>query len=143
MAVFTPVSASDAGALLRGYDIGELTALEAIAEGVENTNYRLETTGGRFVLTLFEGRTDEASLPFCLGLTDHLALRGFPAPRPVEDRAGGWLSRVNGRPAAIIEWKGEHRARQRVEVVARRLEYQADDRLAAVVQDQHLVTEPG
>lgn len=105
MAVFTPVSVSDAGALLRGYDIGEVKTLEAIAEGVENTNYRLETTAGRFVLTLFEGRTDEASLPFCLGLTDHLALRGFPAPRPVEDRAGGWLSRVNGRPAAIIEWK--------------------------------------
>lgn len=105
MAVFTPVSDADADALLRGYDIGALKGLEAIAEGVENTNYRLETTAGRFVLTLFEGRTDEASLPFCLGLTDHLAQRGFPAPRPIEDRAGGWLNRVAGRPAAVIEWK--------------------------------------
>ena len=105
MAVFTPVSIDEARAFLTGYDLGEAVELAPIAEGVENTNYRLETERARFVLTLFEGRTDEASLPFCLGLTAHLAARGFPAPRPVEDRAGGWLGRLNGRAAAVIEWK--------------------------------------
>lgn len=67
MAVFTPVSIADAEAFLAGYDIGEVVELTPIAEGVENTNYRLDTTRGRFVLTLFEGRTDEASLPFVWG----------------------------------------------------------------------------
>jgi len=105
MAVFTPVADDQARAFLAGYQLGELIELAPIAEGVENTNYRLETQQGRFVLTLFEGRTDEASLPFCLGLTAHLAGRGFPAPRPVEDRSGGWLGRLNGRAAAVIEWK--------------------------------------
>lgn len=105
MAVFTPVSIEEAKAFLAGYELGEVVELAPIAEGVENTNYRLETARGRFVLTLFEGRTDEASLPFCLGLTAHLAGRGFPAPRPVEDRSGGWLGRLNGRAAAVIEWK--------------------------------------
>lgn len=105
MAVFTPVSIADAKAFLAGYDIGEVVELTAIAEGVENTNYRLDTTRGRFVLTLFEGRTDEASLPFCLGLTAHLASRGFPCPTPIEDRSGAWLGRLNGRAAAVIEWK--------------------------------------
>ena len=105
MAVFTPVSIADAEAFLAGYDIGEVVELTAIAEGVENTNYRLDTTRGRFVLTLFEGRTDEASLPFCLGLTAHLASRGFPCPTPIEDRSGAWLGRLNGRAAAVIEWK--------------------------------------
>lgn len=105
MAVFTPVADDQARAFLAGYQLGELIELVPIAEGVENTNYRLETQQGRFVLTLFEGRTDEASLPFCLGLTAHLAARGFPAPRPIEDRSGGWLGRLNGRAAAVIEWK--------------------------------------
>lgn len=89
---------------LRGYGVGDLVSLHAIAEGVENTNYRLETTTGRFVLTLFEGRTDAAALPFCLGLTDHLAAAGYPAPRPVRDRSGGWMGGLNGRPAAVIDW---------------------------------------
>ena len=109
MAVFTPVSLKEARAFLAGYDLGEVVELTAIAEGVENTNYRLETQDGahrrRFVLTQFEGRTDEASLPFCLGLTAHLAGRGFPCPTPIEDRSGGWLGRLNGRAAAVIEWK--------------------------------------
>ncbi|WP_292227860.1 homoserine kinase [Brevundimonas sp.] len=105
MAVFTPVSIDEAKGFLAGYDLGEVVELTPIAEGVENTNYRLETENGRFVLTLFEGRTDEASLPFCLGLTAHLAARGFPCPTPIEDRSGAWLGRLNGRAAAVIEWK--------------------------------------
>ncbi len=92
MAVFTPVTLDQAQTWLAGYELGRAVELAPIAEGVENTNYRLETDRGRFVLTLFEGRTDEASLPFCLGLTAHLAQRGFPAPRPVADRSGGSFS---------------------------------------------------
>ena len=104
MAVFTSVSDDQARAFLTAYAVGGFRSLHAIAEGVENTNYRLETTAGRFVLTLFEGRTDAASLPFCLGLTDHLAGAGYPAARPVRDRTGGWIGELNGRPAAVIDW---------------------------------------
>ncbi|WP_396595388.1 homoserine kinase [Brevundimonas sp. R86498] len=104
MAVFTPVSDGQARAFLNAYDLGPFQSLHPIAEGVENTNYRLETDGAVHVLTLFEARTDAASLPFCLGLTDHLAGGGFPAPRPVRDRTGQWIGTLNGRPAAVIEW---------------------------------------
>jgi len=104
VAVFTSVSDDQARAFLRDYELGELIALHPIAEGVENTNYRLETAGARHVLTLFEARTDEGSLPFCLGLTEHLAAQGYPAPRPVRRRDGAWVATLNGRPAAVIEW---------------------------------------
>ena len=104
MAVFTPVTDEQARAFLADYPLGAFASLHPIAEGVENTNYRLETEGGRHVLTLFEARTDAASLPFCLGLTDHLAGRSFPAPRPVRNQAGDWIGTLNGRPAAVIEW---------------------------------------
>jgi len=105
MAVFTPVTEAEARTYLRTYDLGELRELTPIAEGVENTNYRLETTAGRFVLTLFEHRTRADALPFCLGLTNHLADRGYPAPRPMPDRAGAWIGQLNGRAASIIEWR--------------------------------------
>lgn len=105
MAVFTPVSDGEAAGFLDGYDLGGLVALTPIAEGVENTNYRLETDRGLFVLTLFEGRTEASALPFCLGLTDHLAAAGLPAARPMADEDGGWIGRLNARPAAIVEWR--------------------------------------
>jgi len=104
MAVFTPVTDDQARVWLEGHTVGDFVSLHAIAEGVENTNYRLETSKGRFVLTLFEGRTDAASLPFCLGFTDHLAAQGFPAARPVRDRSGEWIGTLNGRSAAVVEW---------------------------------------
>lgn len=104
MAVFTPVDLDDARVFLRDYDLGEARSLAPIAEGVENTNYRLDTTRGRYVLTLFERRTDAAGLPFCLGLTGHLAAQGFPSAMPVGRRGGGWIGELNGRPAAVVEW---------------------------------------
>ena len=104
MAVFTPVSDAEARNFLDAYDLGDLVALTPIAEGVENTNYALQAGAGRFVLTLFEGRTDAAALPFCLGLTDRLADAGLPTARPVRDRSGSWLGTLNGRCAAVVEW---------------------------------------
>ncbi len=71
---------------------------------MENTNYRLETDQGQFVLTLFEGRTDETALPFCLGLTRHAAERGLPCARALVDADGQSIGRLNGRPAAILDW---------------------------------------
>ena len=104
MAVFTTVEAADAEPFIRRFGLGPLHALTPIAEGVENTNYRVDADQGRFVLTLFEGRTDESALPFCLGLTAHAADGGLPCARPLRDTSGDAIGRLNGRPAAILEW---------------------------------------
>ena len=109
MAVYTPVSADDLAAFLGGYDVGEATSFKGIAEGVENSNFLLETSGGssgagRFILTLYEKRVAEADLPWFLALMGHLAARGLPVPGPVADRQGRTLQRLNGRPACLIEF---------------------------------------
>jgi len=105
VAVFTPVSDDQARAFVAGYpSLGDFVSLHAIAEGVQNTNYRLETSTGRYVLTLFEQWTETESLPFCLGFTDHLADKGFPAARPVRAHDGQWVGELNGRAAAVVEW---------------------------------------
>lgn len=104
MAVFTPVDEADIEPLMRRLGLGRVRDLVPIAEGVENTNFRLETDQGRFILTLFERRTDEAGLPFCLGLTGHAADHGLPCARPLKDAEGRDLFRVNGRPAAVLDW---------------------------------------
>ncbi len=104
MAVFTPVEEAEANPFIRRFGLGPVRALTPIAEGVENTNYRLDTDQGRFVLTLFEGRTNETALPFCLGLTRHAAERGLPCARALTDAEGRSIGRLNGRPAAILNW---------------------------------------
>lgn len=101
MSVFTTVTPDDLRAWLRGYDVGDLLDLQGIAAGIENTNYFVTTSGGRYVLTLFEKLT-AAELPFYLNLMTHLAQHGVPSAYPVADRKGCTLSRLNGKPAALV-----------------------------------------
>jgi homoserine kinase type II len=104
MAVYTQVSAEALSALLEQYDAGSLTSAKGIAEGVENSNYLVDTTTGRFILTLYEKRVDSADLPFFMALLDHLAGKGLPVPRAIRDRTRRQIQQVAGRPACLIEF---------------------------------------
>lgn len=102
MAVYTTVSDESLAAFLDQYDLGTPRSFKGIAEGVENSNYYLETDQGRFILTLFERRADPADLPYFIALKQHLAEKGFPCPAPVESRTGETLQTLEGRPALIV-----------------------------------------
>ena len=104
MAVYTRVSAELLAEFVRGYDIGTPISFKGIAEGVENSNYFLETTTGRYFLTLYEKRVVEDELPYFIALMTHLADKGLPVPRPISDRRGVVLQRLAGRPACLIEF---------------------------------------
>ncbi len=101
MSVYTHVSETQLAEWLRGYSVGRLAALEPVAAGIENTNYFVTTTQGRYVLTLFE-RLAAAELPFYLGLMAHLARHGIPCPAPMADLSDQYLSSLNGKPAALV-----------------------------------------
>ena len=108
MAVFTEVPFDTARDLIARLNIGELTALEGCAGGIENTNYFADTTQGRYVLTLFE-RLNFEQLPFYLQLMKHLAQRGIPVPDPQADAAGTILHRLLDKPAAVVNrLRGRH-----------------------------------
>jgi homoserine kinase type II len=102
MAVYTDVSDEELADFVADYDIGGLVSFKGIAEGVENSNYLLETEAGRFILTLYEKRVNEADLPFFLALMTHLAGKGISTPLPVKARSGVALNRLAGRPAVIV-----------------------------------------
>lgn len=55
MSVFTPVPESVLADWLKDYAIGRLVELAGISAGVQNSNFFVTTTLGRYVLTLFEG----------------------------------------------------------------------------------------
>jgi len=81
MSVFTPVTPDALDQWLSNYAIGHLIELRGISEGVQNSNFFVTTSLGRYVLTLFE-TLSHAELPFYLHLMAHLARHGLPVPVP-------------------------------------------------------------
>ena len=102
MAVYTTISAPEAQSLLDQLQLGQLTHLQGIQGGIENTNYFVDSTRGSFVLTLFE-RLSHAQLPFYLELMRHLAQKGVAVPAPHANAAGEILFTVAGKPAALVD----------------------------------------
>lgn len=102
MAVYTRFTAEAFSEFLSAYDIGCPLELSEIADGVENSNYALNTDKGRFVLTLFEKRTDPSELPYFVGLMEHLGRKGFPCPLPVSGMDGSALHEIADKPALIV-----------------------------------------
>ena len=104
MAVYTDISDDELATLLADFDLGQAIAFKGIAEGVENSNFLLETDVGRYILTLYERRVRAEDLPYFLNLLTWLADHGFPSARPVADREGRVLKTVRGKPAAMVEF---------------------------------------
>lgn len=104
MAVYTHVSAEALSQFLTRYDVGDLVSAKGIAEGVENSNYLIDTTQGRYILTLYEKRVAAGDLPFFMALLDHLAARGLPVPPAIKDRTGAEIQTLEGRAACLIKF---------------------------------------
>src|SRR5579862_2062964 len=102
MAVYTDIGFEELEGLLASYDIGLPLAFKGIAEGVENSNFYLQTDRGAFILTLYEKRVKIDDLPFFLGLMEHLAARGLTCPQPLRARNGDQWTMLKGRAAAIL-----------------------------------------
>lgn len=104
MAVYTEVRDDEIVSLLKDYDVGEFVEKTPILAGVENTNYRIETTTGPYILTLFERRVHEDDLPFFMALMSHLEGKGMPVAAPILDKSKASIRQVAGKSAALIRF---------------------------------------
>jgi homoserine kinase type II len=101
MSVYTEVGRDDLIAFLAQYAVGELVSFEGISEGIENTNYFVDTTEGRFVLTLFEQHEFD-ELSYFLDVMTFYYQQGIPSAHPAADKNGDYLKTLCGRPAALV-----------------------------------------
>ncbi len=106
MAVFTPIELEDIAQWIdQDFNIGQASEIRGIHGGIENSNFFLDTTKDgkkqEYVLTIFERLTTQ-QLPFYLELMRHLANKGVPVPKPIENKQGDILFTLKGKPAAIV-----------------------------------------
>lgn len=101
MSVFTLPAFDTLARWLDHYSIGRLIEFEGIAGGVQNSNFFVTTTLGRYVLTLFEN-IERAELPYYLHLMAHLARHGLPVPAPIANRDNEYLGTLADKPAVLV-----------------------------------------
>ena len=104
MAVYTKLSENNLKDFFSKYNLGKLLTYKGIKEGIENTNYFIQTEKGKFVLTLYEKRVDEKDLPFFISLMKNLFDNKFPSPEPIINKNGNYISEISGKKAAVISF---------------------------------------
>lgn len=108
MAVYTRITEHELRDRLSLFNIGTLVSFEGISDGVENSNYHLFTTGGRYILTLFEKRVNAEELPFFISYMRHLRQSGIACPAAEKTRTGQDVFTLAGRPAIITTFLEGH-----------------------------------
>ncbi|MEN9856245.1 MAG: hypothetical protein RLZZ157_1371, partial [Pseudomonadota bacterium] len=99
--VYTDPTDDELAMLLAGWGLSAPLTFKGIAEGVQNSNFLLETAQGRFIMTIYEKSVALNDLPFYLGATQQAAANGLPAARPVETKGGQSIQTIRAKPCAL------------------------------------------
>ena len=104
MAIYTKLSENNLKEFFLKYNLGKLLNYTGIQEGIENTNYFIQTDTGKFILTVYEKRVEEKDLPFFMGLMKNLFDANFPSPEPIINKNGNYVTEISGKKAAVVSF---------------------------------------
>ena len=104
MAVYTKLNEEQIIDFLKLYNIGTLIHFNGITEGIENSNFYLQTSKGKYILTIFEKRVDQQDIPFFINIMKYLSNKNFLCPNPVSDIKKNYLQLLQNKPALIVSF---------------------------------------
>ena len=102
MAVHTKLSQANIKNILKNYNLGRLSNFNGITEGIENTNYLLETEENKFIITIFEKRVDPSLIPFYFEVMTKSKSQGIECPIPIEDKNGEYINIIKNKKMAVF-----------------------------------------
>ena len=104
MAVYTQISIDDLNLFLSKYNIGNINEFSGIKGGTSNTNYLLTADNKKFILTIFEERTNQENLPFYFDLMNHLNAHDIKCPEVIKDKQGNFSNSIKQKHAVITSF---------------------------------------
>ena len=110
MAIYTKLDKVKINSILSNYSLGNLKKFEGIKEGIENTNYSIETDKGKYILTIYEKRVNKNDLPFFSELMLGLSNKSFICPKPISNKNNAYISDFQNKKfmiASFLEGKAK------------------------------------
>jgi len=104
MAIYTRLSGENIQELFSKYNVGKILNYKGIKEGIENTNYFVQTDKNKFILTIYEKRVDEKDLPFFMSLMRNIFDSKFISPEPMINVNGNYITEIFGKKAAVVSF---------------------------------------
>ena len=104
MAIYTKLDKEKINSILSNYDLGNMKKFEGIKEGIENTNYSIETDKGKYILTIYEKRVNKNDLPFFSELMLGLSKKSFICPKPISNKNGEHISDFGNKKFMIVSY---------------------------------------
>ena len=104
MAVYTQVSIDELNVFLSKYNIDNINEFSGIKGGTSNSNYLLTADNKKFILTIFEERTNQENLPFYFDLMNHLNAHDIKCPEVIKDKQGNFSNSIKQKHAVITSF---------------------------------------
>ena len=104
MAIYTKLDKEKISSILSNYKLGNIKKFEGIKEGIENTNYLIETEKGKYILTIYEKRVNKDDLPFFSELMLGLSKKNFICPRPIPNKENKYISDFENKKFMIVSY---------------------------------------
>ena len=104
MAVYTKISIDELNLFLSKYSIDNINEFSGIKGGTSNSNYLLTADNKKFILTIFEERTNQENLPFYFDLMNHLNAHDIKCPEVIKDKQGNFSNSIKQKRAVITSF---------------------------------------
>ncbi len=104
MAVYTQISIDELNHFLSKYNIDNINEFSGIKGGTSNSNYLLTADNKKFILTIFEERTNQENLPFYFDLMNHLNSHDIKCPEVIKDKHGNFSNFIKEKHAVITSF---------------------------------------
>ena len=104
MAVYTQISIDELNVFLSKYNIDNINEFSGIKGGTSNSNYLLTANNKKFILTIFEERTNQENLPFYFDLMNHLNAHDIKCPEVIKDKQGNFSNSIKQKHAVITSF---------------------------------------
>ncbi|CAL9367813.1 Homoserine kinase [Streptomyces sp. enrichment culture] len=98
------VGAAEVNSVASTYGLGHVREFHECGEGMVNSNYRLDTDGGTYLLRLYAADRRREEIDLELSVLRHLGDAGFPVPRYVCARNGERVGELAGRLFTVLTY---------------------------------------